>query len=73
MDTGKKAIRKFGKRLQQLRKARRWSQQEVAARLEVEQSYVSSLERGVFGPSFSKLTKLAEALDMTISELTEGI
>ncbi len=73
MDSGKRAIRRFGKRLQQLRKARRWSQQELAGKLDVEQSYVSDVERGVFGPSFAKLAKLAEAFGMTISEMCDGI
>lgn len=73
MNTGKKAIRRFGKRLQQLRKARRWSQQELASRIDVEQSYISDIERGIFGPSFARLAMLAEALEMTISELCESV
>jgi transcriptional regulator with XRE-family HTH domain len=73
MDTGKRAIRRFGKRLQQLRKSRRWSQQELASQLDVEQSYISDIERGIFGPSFSRLAMLAEVFKMTISELCEGV
>ncbi len=73
MDTGKRAIRRFGKRVQQLRKSKRWSQQELAARLDVEQSYVSDVERGIFGPSFARLAKIAEAFDMTIAELCDSI
>ncbi|MBX9772376.1 MAG: helix-turn-helix domain-containing protein [Candidatus Obscuribacterales bacterium] len=73
MDTGKRAIRRFGKRLQQLRKANRWTQQELAARLEVEQSYVSDVERGVFGPSFARLAKIGEVFGMTIADLCENV
>lgn len=73
MDTGKRAIKRFGKRLQHLRKDRQWSQQELASKLAVEQSYISDIERGIFGPSFARLAKLAEALDMSISELCDGI
>ncbi|MBY0356562.1 MAG: helix-turn-helix domain-containing protein [Candidatus Obscuribacterales bacterium] len=73
MDIGKRAIKKFGKRIQQLRKANRWSQQELAARIEVEQSYVSDIERGVFGPSFAKLAKIAAVFNMTIAQLCEGV
>ena len=72
MDNGKKAVRKFGNRLRQLRKDRSWSQQEMAARLDVEQSYTSGLERGVFGPSFPKLAKLADIFELTLEELCEG-
>lgn len=73
MDTGKRAIKRFGKRLQQLRKANRWTQQELAARLEVEQSYVSDIERGVFGPSFARLAKISAVFRMTISELCDEV
>lgn len=73
MDTGKLAIRRFGKRLQQLRKSKRWSQQELAARLDVEQSYISDIERGVFGPSFARLARLAEAFELTIAQLCDSI
>lgn len=73
MEKGKLAIRRFGKRLKQLRTAKRWSQQELASKIFVEQSYISDIERGIFGPSFSKLSKIADALNMTISELCEGI
>jgi transcriptional regulator with XRE-family HTH domain len=73
VDTGKLAIRRFGKRLKQLRKANSWSQQELAARLEVEQSYISDIERGIFGPSFARLAKLAEVFDLTISGLCEDV
>ncbi len=73
VDTGKRAIRRFGKRVQHLRKSRRWSQQELASHLDVEQSYVSDIERGVFGPSFARLAILAEVFGLTISELCEGV
>ncbi len=73
MDTGKLAIRRFGKRLQSLRKANRWSQQELALRLGVEQSYVSGMERGVFGPSFARLAKIAEVFNMTLEQLCEEV
>ncbi len=73
MDTGKRVVRKFGKRLRQLRKAKGWSQQELASMLEVEQSYVSAIETGVFGPSFIKLARLAEAFGITIAELCSSL
>jgi transcriptional regulator with XRE-family HTH domain len=73
MDTGKKAVRKLGKRVKQLRESKRWTQQHLAASLGVEQSYISGIERGEYSPSFPRLARLAEIFDLTISDLCQGI
>jgi transcriptional regulator with XRE-family HTH domain len=73
MDTGKKAVRKLGKRVKQLRETRRWTQEHLAASLGVEQSYISGIERGLYSPSFPRLARLAEIFGVTISELCNGI
>lgn len=73
METGKKAIRKLGKRLKRLRESKRWTQEHLASLLGVEQSYVSGIERGLYSPSFPRIARLAEIFDMTISEFCKGI
>jgi transcriptional regulator with XRE-family HTH domain len=73
METGKKAVRKLGKRLKELREAEGWTQQHLAALLGVEQSYISGIERGVYSPSFPRLCRLAGLFELTISQLCEGI
>lgn len=73
MDTGKKAIRKFGKRVRQARVSCGWSQEELAFELEVDRSYVSSLERGQRNPTLKTIAKVAEAFQLTISELCLGV
>jgi len=73
MDTGKKAVRKLGKRVKQLREAKRWTQGHLAAAMGVEQSYISAIERGQSSPSFPRLALLSEVFDLTISELCQGI
>ncbi|HEY9785746.1 MAG TPA: helix-turn-helix transcriptional regulator [Candidatus Obscuribacterales bacterium] len=65
MDTGKKAVRKLGKRIKQLREEKHWTQQHLAATLGVEQSYISGIERGEYSPSFPRLSRLAEIFDLT--------
>ena len=69
MDTGKLAIRKFGKRVKELRIERHWSQEELAFELDVDRSYVSSLERGQRNPTLKTIARIAKALQTTVSEL----
>lgn len=73
VDTGKLAIRKFGKRVRALRKELGWSQEELAFRLEVDRSYVGSLECGRRNPTLKTIAKLAKMLGVTISTLCEGV
>ncbi|CAM6006207.1 unnamed protein product [Sphagnum balticum] len=73
MDKARKLVRKFGKRLRQLRQERGWTQQDLAILLEVEQSYISGVERGIYSPSLSKLGLLAECLGLTVAEMFEGM
>jgi transcriptional regulator with XRE-family HTH domain len=69
VDTGKLAIRKFGKRVKELRIERHWSQEELAFELDVDRSYVSSLERGQRNPTLKTIARIAKALQTTVSEL----
>jgi len=73
METGKKAVKRFGKRLKQLRQSKRWTQEHLAAALSVEQSYISGIERGLYGPSFQRLARLAEIFEISVSELCNDI
>lgn len=73
MDTGKKAVRKFGKRVREARLSFGWSQDELAFKLEVDRSYVSSLERGQRNPTLKTIARVSEAFDLSISELCLGV
>ncbi len=73
MDTGKKAIRKFGKRVRETRQSFGWSQDQLAFELEVDRSYVSSLERGQRNPTLKTIARVAEAFGLTISDLCTGV
>ena len=70
---GNKTVRQLGKRLRELRLQRKWSQQHLASLIGVEQAYISSIERGEYGPSVRRIAELAEALEITLPELFEGI
>lgn len=73
MDAGKKTLRNLGKRIRKLRDDRGWSQEHLASLLNVEQTYISRIERGVRSPTVPKLYHIAKAFDLSISELFEDI
>ena len=67
-------IRKhFGARLRKLREARDWSQEELADRAGLHRTYISSVERGVRNPTITVLAKIANAVEIKLSELMEGV
>jgi len=57
------------KNVRKLRTAAQLSQEEVAVRMGVEQTYVSGLERGVRNPTITTLDRAARALNVKIVEL----
>lgn len=61
--------RKFGKRIQQLRKERGLTQEDLADLVEVDRSYMGFVERGERNPTLDKIIKIAKALKITLSEL----
>jgi transcriptional regulator with XRE-family HTH domain len=54
-----------------LRKARGWSQEELADRAGLHRTYVSGIERMTRNPSLTILERLAVAFEETIGALTE--
>lgn len=61
-DSVKPKVR-FGRRLRQLRKANRLSQEGLAERAGLDRTYVSSCERGRRNVSLLNIYRLAEALN----------
>ena len=56
-------------RLEELRKARNISQEELAAALEVSRQTIGSLERGRYTPSILLAFKIARYFDLTIEDI----
>jgi len=54
----------FGKILRRLRNAKGWSQEDLAARLEISRSHIGRLETGEKQPSLNMLFRLADALEV---------
>lgn len=61
----------FGINMRRIRVAAGLSQDEVAVRMGVEQTYVSGLERGVRNPTLTTLERAAQALNVKVTELLE--
>lgn len=62
-------VQDFGLAVRQLREARNWSQEQLAAQSNLNRSYVGEIERGQVAPSLVTLHKLALALLISASEL----
>lgn len=68
-----KAFRKaLGSRLKQLRKQKRWTQKELAGKVEVRFQQLNKYESGLNIPPAEMLVKLADALGTSIDYLLTG-
>lgn len=63
--------KQFGKRVQQLRLAKKMTQEELAERVDVSIESISNIERGIHGPSFENLEKIIAALQVPATMLFE--
>ena len=63
----------FGARLRDLRRRKGFSQEGFADHAKVHRTYLGGLERGERNPTLTILVKLARALDVTLSDLVQGI
>ena len=60
---------RFGQAVRQLREARGWSQERLAGRAELNRSYMGEIERARVMPSLATAAKLAQALEVPLSQL----
>jgi transcriptional regulator with XRE-family HTH domain len=63
----------LGKRVHELRAARKWSQEEFAHISGLHRTYIGQIERGEKNISFGNLSKIASVLGVTLSELLAGL
>lgn len=62
---------KLGKKVRELRKALGWSQENLEEYSGLHRTYISDIERGIRNPSLKSLEKLAKALKIKVSDLTD--
>ena len=65
--------KRFGVRLRKLRKQRGYSQESLAASVDLHRTYVGQIERGETSTSLDNLKKLAKALNLKISDLVKDL
>jgi transcriptional regulator with XRE-family HTH domain len=64
---------KFGDYIRQKREANGWTQPEAAAKIDIEQSYLSKMETGKSYPSEDIFTRLIEAYKIDTGDLSNSI
>ncbi|WP_242223627.1 helix-turn-helix domain-containing protein [Shinella zoogloeoides] len=62
----------FAQNLKSYRRAKGLSQEELAYRAEIDRTYVSSLERCIYGVSIDVLDRLANVLEVEPAELLKN-
>ncbi len=67
--THKHILEKFGQKLQQARKSKGVTQEELAAKISMDRTYIGLIERGGRNPTVRTLYKIAKALKVNSSEL----
>jgi transcriptional regulator with XRE-family HTH domain len=63
----------LGERIRELRRAKNWRQIDLAEHSGVHEVHISDLERGSREPGLRTLSKIALALDTTLSEMLKGL
>jgi len=66
-------LSRFGKRVRDLRQGRGISQEELAAKANVHRTYIGMVERGEKNVTLLTMLRLADALEVTLQELIEGV
>jgi transcriptional regulator with XRE-family HTH domain len=66
-------LKRFGRRVRELRKARGYSQEGFAAECGMDRTYMGGIERGERNVALRNVERIASALGMTISKLTAGL
>lgn len=65
--------KRFGDRLKELRDKNKLTQEDLADMVGVDRSYMGFVERGQKNPTLEKLTLIAKAFKISLSELFKGI
>ena len=62
-------LRQFGDKVKKLRKAKGWSQEELAKRARLHRTYIGSIERSERNVSLINIERIAKSLGAEISDL----
>ena len=70
--TKKEELKKFGKRLRELRLEKGYSQEKLAEYASLHRNYIGMIERGKRNVTLFNITKLVRSLGIEVSELLEN-
>ncbi len=59
----------FGLQVRHIRGSRGWSQEELAARVGLDRTYIGGVERGERNPGLINIVRIARALNVPVKEL----
>jgi transcriptional regulator with XRE-family HTH domain len=62
-------LKNFSERLREIREMKKWNQDDLARRADLQPSAISHFENGRRHPSFDNLKRLADALNVTVDYL----
>ena len=65
--------KKFGLRIQELRKSKGYSQEKFALKIEMDRTYYASVEAGRRNISINNIKKIADGLEISLSELFKNL
>ena len=68
----KEILRGFGRRIKELRKHKKWTQKELATKIDVRFAQLNKYECGLHVPPLEKIIQLAEIFDTTVDYLLTG-
>jgi transcriptional regulator with XRE-family HTH domain len=63
----------FGRRVRELRRARGWTQEELADRTRRHWTYIGGIERGERNPTLTVIADLAAGLGVPLGQLFVGV
>lgn len=66
-------LKRFGQRVRQLRKDAGYSQESFADKCGLDRTYMGGIERGERNVALRNIYRIAHALDISLSELMEGV
>ena len=66
-------LKTFGWRVRHLRDAKRWTQEVLAERADLDRSYIAGIEAGLRNPSLKAIAQIARGLNMSLEHLFEHV
>lgn len=67
------ALQKFGNKIRELRRMKKYSQEDLAEKAGLHRTYIGGIERGERNVALLNILRLADALGVTAGELLEGL